>query len=47
MPFVVFNNGGTPPSGIATPANGTFALDAANSRIGVYISGTWRYATLT
>lgn len=30
-----------------TPANGTFAIDSANSRIGVYYGGDWHYATLT
>jgi hypothetical protein len=29
-----------------TPSNGTIAIDAANNRIGVYYSGSWKYATL-
>jgi hypothetical protein len=32
---------------VGTPIEGTFAIDSANSRIGIYYSGVWRYAALT
>ena len=32
---------------IGTPIEGTFAIDSANNRIGIYYSGVWRYAALT
>ena len=31
---------------VSSVANGTIAIDSANSRIGVYLNGSWKYATL-